>query len=297
MPEPLFGSYFKSLTRNIAKLIRGLEEESIADLVAQKAAGTIYNDAKELLLSNLDTAIGQVEEYNYPAFSGPLRKCFSNEKILTFTRNGIEINAQSLVGTWEELEAGIQAGRNAIKSNKKLTPEQAAAFWRYRIYGPARLNRIPEGTEQFAAPKKRRESKRSNKKPSKQYDYLGYGQEKYTATIAARKSAWTRAPYWLWLENGNRTSPILESASPFPLNKPTRFVYNSKIAIQYMYRDAIINEAEKFTEGFESKLRRFFENPDAFEPGTFLAPLRVGTIDKELYVTPTGLLGFRTVRK
>lgn len=296
MPESLFGSYFKVLTRNIAKLIRGLEEESIAQLVAEKAAEAIYGEAKALLLVNLDAAIAKTPEYDYPAFTGSLHRCFRSADIITFSRKGVFINAQAIAGNWSELWAGVTAAKESLKIGKKLSPEEASAFWRYRIYGPAREGRLPKGQEEFASDRKKRAVRKSRKKIPKRYDYIKYGETKYRKTIAARKSAWEKAPYWLWLENGNMETPLGEGGLPYPPCKPTRFVYNSRLAIEKMYQQAIINEAEKFVNGLTKKLYKFFENPEAFEPGTILGELQVGNNIKRLFVTPTGLLGYRTTR-
>jgi hypothetical protein len=300
VPEQLLGSYFKELTRNIAKLIRGLDEEALAQGVAEKAAALIHGEAKALLMTNLNDAISKVPEYNYPAFTGPLHRCFNSADIITYSRNGVNINAEAIAGNWSELWAGVVAAKETLSVGKKLSPEEASAFWRHRIYGPAREGRIPKGEEEFASNRKTRKTRkpRKNERIAKQYDYLGYGEEKYRKTIEARKSGWTKAPYWLWLENGNMETPLGEGGTPYPLNSPTRFVYLSKIAIQYMYQDAISNVAEKFTEGFTENLKKFFENPSAFQPGELLTTLEVSEdIKRIVFVTPTGRLGYRTVRR
>lgn len=276
--------YFAELTRNAAKLIRATDAEMVAQGIAEKAASLVYGDAKKLLLEMLNASIEKVPEYNYPAFSGPLRRCFRKHGIITFSRRGVFVNAMALVGDWDDLQTGISYARTELHLGK-LDPERAAAFWHHRIYAPARENIIPRGKGHFSRPKRTEKSK--------VFDYIKYAISRYKRTIEARKTGWKGlAPYWLWLENGNKQG----TGIPYPKNGPTRFVYNSTVAINEMYQATIIRVIEKYTGQLSDEVVEFLYDPSIAQPGEGLGGLQVGADIKSLFVTPTGFLGYRTIR-
>jgi hypothetical protein len=290
MASELSAEYFRQLTRSAAKLSRAtMGEGFLAQQIAEKAAENIERHAREILLGELDKAITKVGEFDYPAFSIPLRRCFNKIGIITFSRRGININAFELVGTWEELEAGISAARAYLGVGKKLGPEDAALFWKWRIYKPAR-----EGVEpkRYFLRETRSERKRMRKKD--RFDYRAYAERAYERTIKARQSAYGgKAPYWLWLDRGN-AQPF--EWLPYPRNSPTNFTYKAKILINELYRDEIIRIATRYTTAINDELYKFFQDPSVYKPGEAIGTIKTRRATRRFFVTEGGILGYRTQR-
>lgn len=273
--------------RNAAKLSRLLGDfAGTPEIFVAMAVERLEGHDMAILLGNLETAIVRSGEYDDPDFRERLFSVFSNEEIIQYSREGVDIKnpAESIAGNPGDLRQGIDAARTVLGLGK-LTREEAALFWKERIYRPAR-----EGLLRPRFFKKNvgfyKGAKRGEKIP---FDYVSYGIMKYRATVEARLSAWgDKAPFWIWLNYGNAGEK-----GEYPSVSPTMFVETSEVEINIMLQAEITALADEFTDAVGKEVENFLRNPETYEPGSELALFEVGDIQFRLGVTQGGELSVR----
>lgn len=280
-----FQSDLTSISKNSAKLARKLSEfEGSTTLFAGMVANEIMDDAYTILLGNLSAAIAESKEYTLPELSGKLIEVFSRPGIITITKDKVDIfgGAIRIAGDWGDLWMGVNAARAALGVGQKLSKNRALAFWRERIYRPAR-----EGLKRPRLFKKNVGV--STQKSA--FDYSSYGIMKYGSTLDVRLSFWgSKAPYWLWLNFGNA-----QTGAGYPVVRPTHFIGAAEIEIDALYRQEILRLTEEFTNAVSAEVEAFLENPQAYKPGQELAKFEAAAGTFRLGVTPTGQLGVRRI--
>jgi hypothetical protein len=273
--------YLQFTSRNAAKLARKLGDfEGNPEFLASTAADIIYDRARGVLMSRLESAISQAPaEFQYPAMAEQLIHVFSDPDMLTFTRNGVQLerNAKRIAGNDAHLRAGITAAREELNLGK-LPPDAALRFWRERIYRPAR-----QGLQRPRSFKKN--VGRGKQKPGAPFDYVGYATTAYAKTINERLKSWgDLAPYWIWLDKGS---------GGYPPSNGTNFITHAKAEINALYQNALVEVAEEFSVTINAEVTAFLLNPDTYEPGQFLAEFEFAGARFKLGVTPGGDLSIR----
>ncbi len=277
------------INRNAAKLSRLVGEfAGSTEMFITMAVDNMEGRDQQILLDNLEAAIVQSGEYDYPEFRERLFAVFSNPAIISYSTKGVSIsrNAKKIAGSSGDLRQGIDAARSELGLGK-LTREQAALFWKERIYRPAR-----EGLVRPRYFKKNvgyyKGAKRGEKIP---FDYASYGIMKYRATIETRLVAWEdKAPFWIWLNYGN-----LGDGSEYPSVSPTGFVERSKAEINLILEDEILSLTQEFTEALSTEIESFLRNPKAYQPGQELSRFDIGNVRFRLGVTATRELSVRRI--
>jgi hypothetical protein len=285
-----FRSDLTFISKGSAKLARKLSEfEGSTEIFAGMVASEIIDDAYAILLEELRAAIAQSQEYDYPEFSEKLIEVFSRPGIITITKDTVDIysGAIRVAGDWGDLWMGVNAARAALGVGK-LDKGRALAFWRERIYRPAR-----EGLKRPRLFKKNkgfyRGAGRGERIP---FDYSAYGIMKYGTTLDARLTLWgEKAPYWLWLHFGNTQ----KGGGGYPTVRPTFFVRTAEKKIDALYRQEIIRIVNEFTEAVSREVQQFLQHPEAYTPGQELAVFEAASGSFRLGVTPTGQLGVRRI--
>jgi len=257
------------LSKNATKLARKLGEfEGTPDAFAAKVLKGIEVEGQAIIQGHITEALLLAKEYAIPEFEEPLRMAFAKPDILITKRAGIKIDAVKKVGSWAELGAGIKAARLALGITGRLSAKKASDFWRERIYRPAR-----EGLQRPRVFKKL--SKWSyykgykGRRTQSTFDYRTYGIKKYYETIRTRLRMWHgKAPYWLWIEHGNHSG---EGGTSYPACGPTNFVARAEVSLNRLYEQKMFALIEQFTEAVGEEIKAFLQNPQGYEPGTYLA--------------------------
>lgn len=269
-----------SMGRNSAKLARTLGDfVGNPMMFLSMAIDRIDGRDETILANNLEAAIVQSGEYNYPEFRERLFAVFTNPEILEYTRSGVDIlnPAYRIAGSPGDLQQGIDAARAELGVGT-LSRENAALFWKERIYRPAR-----EGLKRPRFFKKNigfyKGAKRGQRIP---YDYAAYGIMRYEETIGARLSAWgDKAPFWIWLNFGN-----IGEGGEYPAVPPTRFVEQSEVEINLLLQDEIVSLTNEFTNAVNEEIESFLRNPESYQPGSELAKFDFEGAQFRLGVTP-----------
>lgn len=283
-----FQSDLTFISKNSAKLSRALSKfAGSTEMLAAMVKDGIIDDAYAVLLRHLQAAIVNSKEYAIPEFSTQLIKVFSRPGIITITKDKVDIyrGALAIAGNWGDLWGGIDKARASLDAGERMDRTHALAFWKERIYRPAR-----EGLKRPQFFKKNLGFYKTAKKGQRiPFDYASYGIMKYGETLRKRLGFWgDRAPYWLWLNFGNA-----QSGQGYPMVQPTHFIESSEMEIDALYRQEVIKVTDEFTEAVSDEVEAFLQNPQAYEPGQELARFEVGKGTFRLGVTPTGQLGVR----
>lgn len=273
------------LTRNAAKLSRKLGEFSGNVSVLRTIVYTSVIDEIMIILRNeLDAAIIRSREYDISPFRERLESAFSNPALVKIERDKVNIEDQALrlVGNWAELGAGIDAARDSLGLGF-LTPQDAALFWKERIYRPAREGlKIPRWFKKNLGFYKT--AKKGERIP---FDYRRYALEKYSKTIAARQAFWgAKAPYWLWLEYGNGG----EASGAYPPVEGTHFVRTAEIQAKILIRESITEIISDFTDAISNEVEAFLKNPQNYQPGQELDRFVLRGTEFRIGVSPGGEL-------
>ena len=281
------------LSKNSAKLARKLGEfEGNADMLRGIVAGRISQEASGILIEELRKAIVTSKEYDDPIFAGQLLMVFSNPALIRINKSGANIMPQAmmLAGTWGELQHGVESAK-AVLGLGRLGREKALAFWKHRIYRPARENlKIPQKFK-----KSKGFYKGAKRGERKTFDYQRYGMEKYQMTLEARKSYWgDKAPYWLWLNFGNEGAGA-SGGKAYPPVKPTNFIAHAERRINSLLQQRMIEITQEFTDAISREVEKFLRNPQAYQPGTELDRFRLGGAEFMIGVTPTRQVGIRRI--
>lgn len=269
-----------SMSRNSAKLSRTLGDfVGSPTMFLSMAIDRIEGLDETILIDNLEAAIVQSGEYDYPEFRERLFAVFTNPEMLEYTRSGVDIlnPAYRIAGNPGDLQQGIDAARAELGMGM-LTRENAALFWKERIYRPAR-----EGLKRPQFFKKNlgfyKGAGRGQRIP---YNYAAYGIMKYEETIGTRLSAWgEKAPFWIWLNFGN-----IGEGGEYPTIHPTRFVEQSEIEINLLLQDEIISLTNEFTDAVNEEIENFLRNPESYQLGVELAKFDFEGAQFRLGVTP-----------
>lgn len=110
--------------RVLSTHLQGLEPE-IQELVKQ--------EAREVLLEELRAAIATTPEFQNPILKERLVYYFSQPERIKIRGNNVIIDVDLDAGT-EWIEAQQIANEMRRTVDKKLTPAQRAAYWRYKVY-------------------------------------------------------------------------------------------------------------------------------------------------------------------
>jgi len=127
--------------------------------------GRVAEEALGILLQELERAIALSSEFQHPLLAGRLFQYFDNPESIMVTDGTVlvhpDADSQAAKARW--LRAKEQA--NIARGIKVRSPRQAAAYWRYRVYGG----------------------------------------DRYESTISSRMSMLDAkdAPYWAFLEHGS----------------------------------------------------------------------------------------------
>lgn len=294
------GEYFEGLSvsaSKLAKVIGGVDITS--DELADIAASYIHSYARDILLENLLNAIAKVKEYQENILAANLIRVFSDPLMISFSKNGVYIRAKELGGDWNDFQMGIDAAKKDLNLGK-LSYLDALNFWKERIYGPAREDKVPHIFSHINWGKLKREHPRKKIRyniRSRQetinlggetYDYYAYAVEKYYGTVYARIVNWgKKAPYWLLLNSG--------SSGGYPSNAPTNFVEHSIIQINALFKDTIFALTEEYTNILNTEIVKFLEHPENYVPSQTISTFITAGGAYRASVTPKGRLGIRRV--
>ena len=271
--------YFRFLSNSSAKLARRLGEfEGSADDFAAIAAGKIINQAREILITNLEAAIASTEEFQDERLSANLLRVFSNPGMIRFTKNDVFIDAKRIAGDSGDFKQGLDAAKISLGIGHFLTGKDALDFWRERIYKPAKKENIGRMTRRFR---------------KKNFDYKEYAIIRYERTITARLIAWEDlAPYWIILEFGTHAA---FGGVAYPRSGPRRFVARSRIMIKELYQQALFQVIEEFIGILNEEVLLFLSNPTIYQPGEILGTFIKDSEKYKFLVTPRGFLGIRKI--
>lgn len=286
MSFDMFTKDLRFMSRNAAKLSRKLGEFiGTADRFLGIAVERLDGQDQSILLEELNSAITQSVEYDWPEYRAQLMSVFLNPEMIQYSESGVDIfhPAMLLAGTPGDLLQGISAARAALGVGK-LTRQQAALFWRERIYRPAR-----EGLKRPQFFKKNVGFYKGAKKGERiPFDYASYGIMKYRATVATRLDAWgDKAPFWLWLNYGNT------GEGAYPPVRPTLFVERAESRINSLLEIEMIKLADEFSDAINTEVEMFLQNPQNYQPGTELSRFEAMGREYSLGVTPGGELSVR----
>jgi hypothetical protein len=284
-----FVNDLQALSRSSAKLARKLGEfESSAETLFNIVASRISDEAVGILIEELRKAISVTDEYNDPIYRTKLLEVFSNPAMIQLDRTGAHIMPQAMIlaGTWSELDFGIDAARASLGLGR-LERTRALAFWKHRIYRPAREGlKVPRRFKKNLGFYKG--AKRGERIP---FDYVSYGTMKYRTTVETRMSFWgDKAPFWLWLNFGNA-----QKGEGYPAVEPTHFIAHSERRINQLLEQRIIDVTNEFTDAVSREVEAFLRNPKAYQPGQELDRFIVEGAEFQLGVTPGGELGVRRI--
>lgn len=234
--------FFRKFEVSLNKLSRKVHEVDV-DKIFNLAREAVKTKIHDLLIKNLEGAIAQREEFQYPELSQRLLEVFSREGMINFRGNGVIIYAPSIAGDRYDWERVLISAK-AEYSDSGLTPKQALDFWRERIYQPAREG--GSASKEFPA--------------SEHYDYGAYGRRAYKKAIDTRLKRTQNAPFWMWLEYG-------VDASYYPSYGGTLFVAKTVAEGNELYREELINQAENILNAVSKEIVEFFRNPGTYIPG------------------------------
>ena len=257
-----FFSKFEVSLRKLSRKVTEIDVDKIFALAGEEIKSEIHN----ILLENLQNAIEQTEEFQYPELSQRLLEVFSREGMIGFRGRGVVIYAPSIAGDRYDWERVLIAAK-AEYSDFALTPEKALEFWTERVYKPARDG----GGVSINFP------------ASIGFDYGAYGSKAYEKAIRTRLERTKNAPFWTWLENGI-------DASHYPNYGGTSFVAKTVIEGNVIYREELIKQAEEILNTVSSEIVEFFRNPGSYVPGQELDKiegfrLAVTPVRQELGIT------------
>jgi hypothetical protein len=253
------GVYMRLLQKYRVEFETTLENITVSLVNLNKANATVYKDvalqainsglANKTLVRNLKKAIKMNREFDTPAFSDNLVAACMNPNTLRITSRGstvlVRILLNETAGSTEDWAGAVKSMRDSLKAEKGKvlrTPDVASRAWKNLLYKPAR-----EGTKVTA----RYQDKRGR---WRKRDVTDENIARYWSTISKRMSASGKlAPYWEILDKGS--SIMGGSGTPYPENKPTRFVDNTIteletiLSIQVLLKlAAISNQIKVVTE-------------------------------------------------
>lgn len=282
-------SDLQKMSRSASKLVSKLGEfQGNVDMLRDRIASGIAEEGITILLDELNRALGQSPEYNFPLFRPHLIMVFSNPDMIKVDRTGARIMSQAhaLAGSWPELKSGVAAAKSALGTGQ-LNQAKALEFWKERIYRPAR-----EGLQIPRRFKKNKGFYRgANKGERIPFDYQGYGANKYSKTIAVRQSYWGgKAPYWLWLNFGNT-----QEGPAYPENEPTHFIEHAERRINQLLEQRTIEITSEFSDAVTREVQAFLTNPDAYQAGQELDRFMFQGTEFRVGVASGGELSVRRV--
>lgn len=248
---------YSRLTNN-AKKWAGFFEQRLDSVSANSdvfalALSRIYQNLKDILISELDKAIDAAPEYSYEPMNDRLHTAFSKDGIIAVTESGIVyIKAEEYAGSRQDFWDGIRAARLLVSKGRGTNRAKRAAYWQM-IYGA----------------------------------YMAGDSGVYDKTISARLSAWKDlAPYWLYLNHGNSNSKYA-----FPVNRPTRFVEKAEKKCTKLLASEVIRVLDEERRLIADNLNQFYVNTDKFDPSTRLRTFYDSGRRYRIYVTKTKRIG------
>lgn len=134
---------FEEIRRTSEQLIVGVEtlEPEVQELAIQ--------EARELLLDELNSAIDRTPEFQNPILKERLVNYFLRPERITLEGDKIRINVDLNANKdWINAQQIANEIRDA-GDTRELTPAQRAAYWRYKVYGTDDYERTIQ--ERFAA--------------------------------------------------------------------------------------------------------------------------------------------------
>lgn len=203
-----------------------------------EALEACLQEAKWILVNEVNIALESVEEYNHPIFiSDLLEACVNPETLSLGYADGqyiVNVDLNKTAGYIEQYARAVSATREILNDRKVKGPKSApgdlaSRMWFEKVYGPDRSGKsVP---------------RRKGNPKTRLYEWIDVTENyvgKYFETMELRKSFFIsgqKAPWWYLLDHGNSGLKSVFPRSPStgyaaPSNPPTHFVDKAKRKIE-----------------------------------------------------------------
>ena len=245
----------EAMLSNIGEFSKQASNLEISQAVTENCKSLATVIAKKELITEATLAIDSIDEFQYPPLKSRLLSNLTDDRHCKVSADAgtLTIFNESVAGSIADLEAGQKA---AWGPNTAGAPHIQRLFcWTYGIYKPAReggLVQPREGKDKFA-------------------DYPSY-----ESIIDIRLDAWgDKAPYWIFLEDGN------QGQGAYPSFSGTGFVTKVRSHADRILRMAKVVALEEILKQLDGAVEEIFEKPDARLP-IYIGRVTVGRIPEGL---------------
>lgn len=249
-------AFFERITYNAENWANYFLEEGINRNQEDRFAETLRRTQKAIL-QIISTSIkinteGHEEYGRLGWMTSELITAFNNPDIIRVdpTTGIIDLykGAEDIAGTLEDYDAGVLSAYAELEMGTGKSPARRAQIWKDRIW--------PD-------------------------DYL------YARTMAARRRGWgDKAPWWNWLEYGNK-----EMTGAWPQSEATSFLFLAQDEANELFQitlDSVENEEYNIVE---QAWTRFINDPESYEPYDVLGEFYSEGKKYKIYITATLRLG------
>lgn len=274
------GIRFDRITKNAQDWANYFESNMYEPGVERDRVSTAFGKIKEaaydIIKNEIEYAIERASsgenEFQRDALREPLMRAFLSDEMVRVTADGTVYLDTTIAGDEADLQDGINAARDIIKSyaksDRQMSPLQKSNFWRRIVY-PSYGSDGGELTD------------------TEGYEEMG---DLWTATMQLRFMNWNGlAPYWLFLENGDQF--MGGAGYPYPPHKPTNFVMKIETKLNKMMELALLEVGSLESEFVESTMNEFAIDPENYEVYDILEEFYRDGRKYYVYITPTRQIG------